>query len=266
MQPPIRARCGENRETGSMLRKVQDAMNEFNPARRRVLVTGACGKIGSYFARYAAERYDLRLVDRAAWDEARLGPLPGESLTADLQDSQACRMVCQGVDTVVHLAADADPQADFLGSLLGNNVLATYHLFQAAQQAGCRRVVYASSAHAVAAYPPDISIGELMPVRPTSLYGVSKCFGEALAAHYAVNEGLSAIAMRIGAYLFPDELEGQDPAQVSAYLHPDDFNELLVRCIEVQGVDFAIMHAVSQIPFMRLNVQETRRLLGDLSR
>lgn len=232
------------------------------PAKRKILITGGCGKIGSYFARFAADRYALRLVDRVPWDTDRLGEAPGESLVADLADPQACRAACAGMDRVIHLAADADPEADFLGSLLDNNILATYHLFRAAKEAGCRRFIFASSAHAVAAYPPDVQIKENMPVCPTSLYGVSKCFGEALASHFAINEGLPAIAIRIGAYLFPEELGEIDPEHMDAYLHPDDFNQLLIQCLETPAIQFLLVHAVSDNRYKRLDISETRRILG----
>lgn len=236
-------------------------MNQF-PPRTKILLTGGCGKIGAYFARSAANNYDLRIIDRVPWDPARLGAAPGESRVSDLADMQACREACAGMDVVIHLAANADPEADFLSSLLSNNILATYNMFRAAKEAGCRRFIFASSAHAVAAYPRDVQIKEAMPVRPTSLYGVSKCFGEALAAHYAMNEGLPSIAIRVGAYLFPKEIAQLPPEQVDAYLHPDDFNHLLVQCIETPDVKFFVAHAISDNRYKRLDLTETRRVLG----
>lgn len=236
-------------------------MNQF-PPRMKILLTGGCGKIGAYFARFAANTYDLRIIDRAPWDTVRLGAAPGECRVSDLADMQSCREACAGMDMVVHLAADADPEADFLSSLLSNNILATYNMFRAAKEAGCRRFIFASSAHAVAAYPRDVQIKEAMPVRPTNLYGVSKCFGEALAAHYAMNEGLPSIAIRIGAYLFPGEIAHLPPDHIDAYLHPDDFNHLLVQCIGTPDIDFFIAHAISDNRYKRLDLTETRRVLG----
>lgn len=228
----------------------------------RILVTGGCGKIGSYFVRFAADRYVLRVVDRVGWDPDRLGAFSGESMVADLQDPVACRQACTGMDMVIHLAADADPDADFESSLLGNNVLATYNMFRAAREAGCRRFLYASSVHAVAAYPSDVQIKVNMPVRPRNLYGVSKCFGEALAAHFAFNEGLPAIVLRIGAYVFPDRSEDLLPEEQDAFLSPDDFNDLLIRCLETPDITFAIAHAISDNKFKRLDLTETREILG----
>lgn len=237
-------------------------MDTNSSPQRNVLVTGGCGKIGAYFARFASSRYSIRVVDRVAWDPNRLGALQGESLVYDLQDLEGCRKACASMDIVVHLAADPDPEADFLDSLLANNILATYNMFRAAKEAGCRRFIYASSVHAVACHPADVQIKESMPVRPTSMYGVSKCFGEALAAHYALNEGLPSLALRIGAYLFPTELDRLASNEIDAYLHPDDFNHLLVQCLETPDITFSIVHAISDNRFKRLDLTETRRDLG----
>lgn len=230
--------------------------------KRRILVTGGCGKIGSYFIRFASENYAIRVVDKVPWDSKKLGPLVGESLVLDLQNLAACRQACEGVDMVIHLAADADPDADFESSLLGNNIVATYNMFRAAREANCRRFIYASSVHAVAAYPPDVQIKVNMPVRPTNLYGVSKCFGEALTAHFAFNEGLPGIALRIGAYVFPDHPGDLLPAYRDAFLSPDDFNDILIKCLETPNITFAIAHVISDNKFKRLDLTETREVLG----
>jgi uronate dehydrogenase len=228
----------------------------------KIVVTGGCGKIGSHFTRFAGDRYQIRVVDRVEWDAGTLGDFSGESLVLDLTQPENCRKACEGMDIVIHLAADPDPEADFLSSLLDNNVLSTYHMFAAAKAAGCKRFIFASSVHAVASYPRDVQVSADMPVRPTSMYGVSKCFGEALAAHFAVNEGLPSIAIRIGGYKFPQELDMEDRDFIDGYLHPDDFNQLLTRCIETPGITFLIAHAISNNRFKRIDLTETRKVLG----
>ena len=101
-----------------------------------------------------------------------------------------------------------------------------------------------------------------MPVRPTSLYGVSKCFGEALASHYAFNEGLPSIAIRIGAYISRDQIGNLLPNEKDAYLDPDDFNQLLVLCLETPGITFSIVPAISDNRYKRLDLTETKRTFG----
>ncbi len=229
--------------------------------KRKILVTGGCGKIGSHFVRFASDKYAIRVVDKEAWDSKRLGNFSGESLVADLQNLDACRQACEGMDMVVHLAANPSPEAGF-EDLLGNNIITTYNLFRAAQEAGCQRFIYASSVHAVASYPPDVQIKVNMPVRPRNLYGVSKCFGEALTAYFAFNESLPGIVLRIGAYVFPDHPEDLVPEEQDAYLSPDDFNDLLIKCLETPDITFAIAHAISNNKFKRLDLTETREVFG----
>src|SRR5205814_3035224 len=84
-------------------------------------------------------------------------------------------------------------------SALNDNIIGTYHVFAAAKAQNVRRVVYASSIHAVSGYPADVQVKPSDPVNPGDLYGVSKCFGEALARYMAEQEGLSTICLRIGA-------------------------------------------------------------------
>ena len=239
---------------------LRDVMNE--KSKRRILITGGCGKIGSYFAKFALNKYVIRIVDRVAWDTTRHGPFPDESVVLDLQNLAACQQACEGIDMVIHLAADPSPEAGFVDSLLGNNIIAVYNMFRAAKDAGCQRFIFASSVHAVAAYPADIQVKVNMPVRPKNLYGVSKCFGEALAAYFAFNEGLPSIVLRIGAYLFPEEYQHLSSAERDAFLSPDDFNDLLIQCLETPHITFAIAHAISDNKFKRLDLTETKELLG----
>ena len=82
----------------------------------------------------------------------------------------------------------------------GINITGTYNTYVAAKAAGCRRVIYASSIHAVSGYPADVQVKTIEPVNPGDLYGVSKCFGEAMGRYMAEQEGLSVIALRIGAF------------------------------------------------------------------
>lgn len=234
----------------------------------RVLLTGAAGGIGTALFRYAGDRYVFRLADLP---EASLPEVDGssgagsahETRSFRLSDAGACREACEGMDAVVHLAADPSPEADFEGSLLENNVVGTYNVLRAASEAGCARVVLASSIHAVGAYPPDVQVHTSMPVKPGNLYGVSKCFGEDLASYYSSREGLSCIAVRIGAFLYPEELEKTGPEALDAFVSPRDLCQLLCRCVEApEDVRFAIVHGLSDNRFKRLDIQQARETFG----
>jgi nucleoside-diphosphate-sugar epimerase len=183
-------------------------------------------------------------------------------MSLDVADLGQCRVACEGIDVVVHLAADPSPEADFHDSLLENNVTGTYNIFRAAKDAGCRRVVFASSVHAILGYPDQPPILPDAAVRPMNMYGVSKCFGEAVALQFAYAEGLSSIAIRIGAYDPPWKPEELTSRNLSAYLSRRDMNQLLTRCIETPDIDFAIVHGISNNRIKLLDLTETRALLG----
>ena len=101
-----------------------------------------------------------------------------------------------------------------------------------------------------------------MHVKPKNLYGVSKSFGEALGAYYAFQKRISVICLRIGAYEFPQDFTEMNSRDLSAYLHPDDFNQLLEKCIEVENIDFEIFNVISDNRFKRLNIGEAIQKLG----
>jgi nucleoside-diphosphate-sugar epimerase len=226
----------------------------------RVLLTGAAGRIGSAFVVAASDRFQFRLADREV--DSLVASGDHEVMTLDVADLDQCRAACEGIDVVVHLAADPWPDADFLGSLLENNIRGTYNIFRAAKDAGCRRVVFASSVHAVLGYPDQPPIVPGAPVRPMNMYGVSKCFGEVVAYQFAHAEGLSSLAIRIGAYDPPWKPDEMISRNLSAYLSRRDMNQLLTRCIETPDIDFAIVHGISNNRIKLLDLAETRELLG----
>jgi uronate dehydrogenase len=228
---------------------------------QHVLITGGCGRIGSYFAKSNAGRYRFRMVDRIAWDGARHGDYPGQTMVADLTDLDACRQACQGMDAVIHLAADPDPAAE-MDSLLPNNIISTYNMFTAALQAGCRRFLFASSVHAIEGYPPDTTVEPEMPIFPKNLYGVTKCFGEALGIYFGHTKALPTVALRIGAYQHPQTASPLSERDKRTFIHPDDLNQLLVKCLEAPDVQFAIVHAASDNRYKRLDISAAMRDFG----
>jgi nucleoside-diphosphate-sugar epimerase len=233
-------------------------------SRRKVLVTGAAGNIGSYFAEHAHLKYDLRLMVRPSEAKEDVDQIRGfgEVVSAELTDLERLKALCQGIDTVIHLAANPSPSTTW-ESAVSDNITGTYHTFVAAKSAGVRRVIYASSIHAVSGYPPDVQVKTSEPVNPGDLYGVTKCFGEALARYMAEKEGLSAICIRIGAFQ-PRESAQSDKgiSMLDAWVSRRDLQQLIERSIEVENLNFAILHGLSDNRFKRLNISDARKLVG----
>src|ERR1043166_3490 len=132
----------------------------------RILITGAAGKIGNTLREGLRGRYAmLRLSDIAPLDPAGAGE---EIVRADLTDLAAVEAAMQGIDCVVHLGAI--PGEDTWDKILPNNVVGTWNVFEAVARAGGRRVVYASSHHAVGFYRRDRDIDLTVVPRPDGAY------------------------------------------------------------------------------------------------
>ncbi|HVF09633.1 MAG TPA: NAD(P)-dependent oxidoreductase [Abditibacteriaceae bacterium] len=230
-------------------------------ARRRVLVTGAAGNIGSYFTEHSHQNYELRLIVLESDDATKIEGF-GEIVKGDLLDLDRLKELCAGMDTVLHLAADPSPAATWK-SVIETNITGTYHAYVAAKAAGCRRLIYASSIHAVSGYPADVQVNTSEPVNPGDLYGVSKCFGEAMGRYMAEQEGLSVIALRIGAFSpLESAREESSIAMLDAFVSQRDLNQLINRCIDVENVKFAVLHGLSNNRFKRLDISDARELVG----
>ena len=237
------------------------SLNNSATLRRKVLVTGAAGNIGSYFAANSHLKYALTLMIHEQ-DEAKELEQYGEVVQGDITDLDRMKTLCQGMDTVVHLAADPSPSATW-DSLRELNINGTYNVFIAAKAAGCRRVVYASSIHAVSGYPADVQVKTSEPVNPGDLYGVSKCFGEALGRYMAEQEKLSVIAIRIGGFQPVESVHKKSGVGlIDAWVSQRDLNQLIGKCIDAEGITFAILHGLSDNRFKRLDISDARELVG----
>lgn len=225
---------------------------------RKILLTGAAGKIGSFFHNTYAGDYDFVLTDIAEPVDTKGAPFT----QADLSDFEGIRPLFEGVDTVIHLGADPSMDASW-ESLLPNNVIAAYNVFEAARQAGCRRVVFASSINAVLGYPRDQQVHTSQPVFPINLYGATKCWGEALARYYSAAHGLSSLCLRFGAVQYRDsEWIHWDHEYVDIIQTLEDNAALIAAAVEAgEDVLFGNFHGISDNQFKRLDMTDTKEIL-----
>jgi uronate dehydrogenase len=204
-----------------------------------VVLTGAAGTIGSALRSGWRGRFPLlRLVDVQDPGEAAAGE---ETMVVDLADLAAARRAVEGADVVVHLAAI--PVEDRFDRLLEANVAGTYNVFEASRQAGVRRVVFASTNHVTGFYPRSERIGPDDPVRPDSLYAVSKVCGEALGSLYADKWGLEVVSLRIGAF----GERPRDAASLPMWLSPGDGVRLFTRAVEAAVPSFLVVYGLSKV-------------------
>jgi len=146
----------------------------------RLLITGASGRLGSQLRMATKDLAQaIRLTDvKALTDLAN----DEEFIQADLADMSTVLELMTGVDVVIHLGA-VMPQAPW-ESILQANIIGTYNIFEAARQAGVKRVIFASSHHATGMYERTERLDSESPVRPANLYGLSKAFGETTGRMY----------------------------------------------------------------------------------
>ncbi|AHG20386.1 epimerase [Chania multitudinisentens RB-25] len=227
----------------------------------RILITGAGGRVAKAFRQFVGNRYMLRLAEKEMGLLNNVQP-DDEALVFDITDIQACRAACTDIDTVLHLAADPSQGADFCTSLMKNNILGTFNIFRAAKDAGCKRVVFASCAQVVEGYPLDYQVRPEDAPKPKNMYGVSKAFGEGIAAYFAHQEGISALSVRIANFTTLAVGQQTSARELSAFLSHRDAADLLDRCIRVADVQHAVVHGISNNHYKRLSLEETTHLLG----
>jgi uronate dehydrogenase len=220
---------------------------------RRILITGAAGLIGSSLRQGLRGSFPhIRLADIMPIEADHAGE---ESLVADLHDMEAAHAATAGIDCVVHLAGV--PREAPWEPILRNNIEATYNLFEAARRNGVRRIVFASSNHAVGFYRADRDVDAAMPVRPDSRYGVSKVFGEALGRLYADKHGMDVACLRIGSF----RKRPENARQLATWISPRDLVALVRCCIEAPPYHFIVLYGVSANARARWR-DEARRLVS----
>lgn len=227
-------------------------------AKKKVLITGAAGLVGSQLRKFWGDIFELRLADIKPIDNLAAYE---EFVEMDITKYDEFLAACAGVDTVVHLAADRSPSAEFYKTLLDLNIIGCYNGFEAVRAAGCRRIVFASSINAILGYRYKERTFPHSPIFPLNVYGATKCFGEALGQVYVHQHGLSCIMVRLSSPRF-DQDGDWDPADSNDMLSPRDNAQLFRRCVEVENVDFAIVHGASRHQSEWMDLEETSQLLG----
>lgn len=188
----------------------------------RLLITGAAGGLGRAMrSRLAPLAKTLRLADIVEITDTAPNE---EAVTCDLGDPAAVREMVKGCDGIVHFGG-ISVEAPF-SQILNANLLGLYNLYEAARAEGQPRIVFASSNHTIGFYRQDERLDATMPMKPDGLYGVSKCFGEALASMYHSKFGQETALVRIGSSFE----EPMNHRMLATWMSYDDF-ALLIGCI-----------------------------------
>ncbi|MBO9308024.1 NAD(P)-dependent oxidoreductase [Thermomicrobium sp.] len=222
---------------------------------RRVLITGAGGRIGQSLVNALRSRYDLRLhFHRVVPPEFTAF----EHVVADIAQYTEVESMMRGIDAVVHLAADPRVTAPWESVLL-NNIVGTYNVFEAARRCAVRKIVFASTNHVMGMYDRDRMwpVYSWLPPRPDSLYGVSKAFGELLGRYYSDRFGMSVICLRIGWFL----PEPTDQIARWMWLSPRDCAQIMIRALETDLL-YGVFYAISGNSSRHWDITDAMERLG----
>ena len=243
--------------------------------KKKVLVTGLSGVVGSAIRGEFEERYKLSGISRHGTE----GLAPEHDFRGNISDLDSILPAFEGQDTVVHLAADRSATAGW-ESALKNNFVGTYNIFEAARIQGVKRVVFGSSQHSVGGNyldepyrtiftgefdkveRPVPLLDETTPIRPSGYYGASKAYGEALGSYYNDYHGLSSIHIRIGFTISTDDPKFSGAA-LSLWLSHRDTAQITYKAVDApEDRRYTVVYAMSDTSGGMCSLYGARTLLG----
>jgi uronate dehydrogenase len=210
-----------------------------HPERKRILLTGAAGHVGLLLTPLLRRTFALRLCDirpvAAEGDD--------EAAQGDLADPGFARQAVEGATGVVHLAALVASQVSFEDTL-NPNYRAMLAVLEACRLEGVRRLVYSSSHHIAGLYPSDRMYGETDAPAPDGFYGLSKAFGEAACALYAMRFGIATLVIRIG-NAFPQVVDGR---RERLWISAPDLAQLVTIGLTAEDLRYEVVYGISNCP------------------
>jgi len=211
--------------------------NASPPPYQRILLTGAAGRLGTQLRQSLAPlAKHIRLADRTPAQNLQNHE---EMQVFDLADEASTMAATQNVDAIVHFGGAALERP--WDEILNANIRGSYHIYEGARRNGVKRIVYASSVHAIGYHRLDAHIDTAAPVRPDSLYGVSKCFVESLASLYWDKFGIESVCLRI----FSSFPEPADRRMLWSYLSFADCSRLVQASLTAPHVGNTISFGLS---------------------
>lgn len=204
---------------------------------KKLVLTGAAGQLGSRLREPLTKMCD-ELVSSDIADDIGATLANETYVKADLANLDAMVSLLEGADMVVHFGAIGDeaPWDDILQS----NIIGAYNVWEAAYRNGVKRVVYASSVHAVGMHKKTDTIGLDAPHRPDTYYGLAKCFSEDLASLYWDKRGIEAVCMRIFSCA-----PATNARSIGTWLSYDDLIHLVERAVDSPVVGFSLVYGIS---------------------
>jgi nucleoside-diphosphate-sugar epimerase len=243
----------------------------------KILITGAAGRLGSEVTRHIQSAgLDVRATDRRG---SRDLPFPIE--IADIRVRESCYPLVRGCDVVVHLANHPNANVADAQTVYNENCAMNMNVFQAAMEAGVKRITFVSSIQAMSGSRkfddsvaeqkpsrlPYLPLDGRMPQNPGNAYAASKVAGETLLQYFCTAYGLSGVALRFP-MLVPRDLmhrwcggidrlgRGANLDEAFTLLSFTDAARLILAILRRPLCGFHIYFPASRTPWLQIPMQQ----------
>ena len=239
---------------------------------KNILITGGAGLVGSVLTKGLKDKFNISILDIKKVDGV-------DSHTGDISNIDSIVPAFKGIDTVVHLAGDRRVYGDW-DSILNNNIIGLYNIYEAARLSGVKRVVFASSQHATGGFydvepysfindgkyeklPTNYKpLDETCRIRPDSFYGASKSFGESMSSYYSDFHDISTINIRIG-WVISDDDPTFSPASLNLWLSHRDIVQIIDLSINApEEIKYDTFYATSDNYWKIWSIEKAKKILG----
>lgn len=240
--------------------------------KKNILITGGSGLVGSILVKSLKDKYNIKVLDQKKSDNT-------EILLGDIKNLKSIMPAFENIDTVIHLAGDRRVHGDWK-SVLENNLIGVYNIYEAAKSHKLSRVIFASSQHAtggnydIKPYTfidkgnynllPDnyTPLDESTRIRPDSYYGASKAFGEAIGSYYSDHYEISTINLRIG-WVISDDDPTFSPTSLNLWLSHRDLSQIIEKSIDAsKSIKYETFYATSDNYWKIWSIEKAKKLLN----
>ena len=247
----------------------EENVTEYN----KVLITGITGLIGGIAFEDLKNDHEITGLARRPMEGIR-------HFRGSIDNLEQILPAFEGQDAVVHMAADPSQEAPW-DSVLPNNLIGTYNIYEAARISGVKRVIFASSNHAVGMFERDYPYHHIVkgeydkvdvwpipqvtheaPIRPDGYYGISKAYGEAMGRFYSEEYGISVICLRIGTVNRWDSPVRSIRHFATWFSHRDQAQLIRKSLGAPESLAFDIFYGVSDNKWHFWDIEHAREVVG----
>ena len=239
---------------------------------KNILITGGAGLVGSVLTNGLKDKFNIKILDVKNVEGV-------DSHVGDISKLDSIMPAFKDVDTVVHLAGDRRVHGEW-ESILNNNIVGLYNIYEAARLSGVKRVIFASSQHATGGFyfvepysfindgeyeklPNDYKpLDETCRIRPDSFYGASKSFGESISSYYSDFYNISTINIRIG-WVISDDDPTFSPISLNLWLSHRDIVQIIDLSINApEEIKYDTFYATSDNHWKIWSIEKAKKILG----